>query len=59
MKKHHMTKIGKPGAGGIPVCGARGIDRFKTVTVSAERWAELPEANRCARCAAKLTVVRS
>lgn len=52
-KKYHVTKFGKPGAGGFPLCGARGIDRFKVVTVSAERWAELPEANRCARCASK------
>ncbi len=52
MSKFHINAKHSPtlGAGGIPLCGARGIDRYKTVTVSAAQWNATSIDNRCARC---------
>lgn len=55
MPKYHVPVKGtKPAQGGHPLCGARRIDRYKTVTVSAADWNALPVAMRCVRCIALL-----
>jgi hypothetical protein len=55
MSKYHAAAKGtKPGQGssvsGFPLCGNRGSDRDKTVTVAASEWNQLRPEQRCQHC---------
>lgn len=37
-----------------PLCGARGIDRFKTVVLGPKEWNATSRESRCQRCVAAI-----
>ncbi len=53
VSKYHIPVKGtKLGAGGFARCGARNIDRYHVVTVSAETWNNAKDDDKCQNCSA-------